>query len=77
MSKFHRAASLPLDRQLCYGTGLQYEWSEDIILGIAYEFVDMGDAELNQARGPLSGTLQGDYSTNHINFINANLIWKF
>ena len=47
-------------------------------VGLAYEFVDAGDAEIaNLRRGPLAGTIQGDYATNYIHFISLNVIWKF
>ena len=77
MSKFHRTPDAPLDRQLRFGTGLQYDWSEKLTLGLAYEFMDAGDAELSQARGSLAGPLKGDYKTNHINIISVNMIWRF
>lgn len=72
-----RTPDAPLDRQFRYGTGLQYEWSEDMTVGVAYEFLDAGDAEIDQRRGPLTGRLVGDYETNHIHFVNVNVIWRF
>jgi long-chain fatty acid transport protein len=72
-----RTVDMPLDRQLRYATGLQYEWSKDITLGFAYEFLDAGDADINQTRGPLTGTIAGNYETNQIHLFNINLIWRF
>lgn len=78
VSKFHRTPSLPFDRTLRFGVGLQYEWSETMTMGAAYEFLDAGDAEIvNLRRGPLAGTLQGEYSSNYIHFIAMNMVWKF
>lgn len=78
VSKFHRTPTAPYDENLRYGVGLQYDWSEQLTVGVAYEFLDLGDAEItNLTRGPLSGTLDGDYSTNHVHFIALNAIWKF
>ncbi len=69
------ATNAPIDRQLRYAAGVQYDWNANVTLGLAYTLVDAGDADINQTRGPLSGTLQGDYSTNQIHFVNV--IWKF
>jgi long-chain fatty acid transport protein len=72
-----RTPDLPLDRQIRYATGVQYDWSADVSVGAAYEYLDAGDAKINQNRGPLAGELQGDYKTNRIHFLAANVIWRF
>lgn len=77
MSKFARSPALPLDQQFRFTTGLQYSWTEAVDVGLTYEFLYLGENEINQTRGPLTGTLQGDYSTNHINFINMYVSLKF
>jgi long-chain fatty acid transport protein len=71
-----RSVALPLDQQLRYALGVQYSWTKDLTLGLAYEFIDAGSADINQSR-PLAGTLVGDYSPNHIQVVNVNLIWRF
>jgi long-chain fatty acid transport protein len=77
VSEANRTPTLPLDRQLRYGTGIQYEVNEYVTIGAANELVDAGKAPFNVRRGPLAGRLQGGYSTNLFDFIAANLIWKF
>ena len=78
VSKFHRTPSAPYDETFRYGAGLQYDWSERVTVGAAYEYLDLGDAEIaNLRRGPLSGTLDGDYSSNHVHFIALNVTLKF
>jgi long-chain fatty acid transport protein len=72
-----RTPDMPVDRQLRYGTGIQYEWNKDITLGFAYEYLDAGDADINQNKGPLAGRLVGDYKTNEIHFFAFNINWKF
>lgn len=72
-----RTPDLPLDRQIRIGTGIQYDWNEDVTIGTAYEYVDAGDAKIDQDGGPLQGPLQGKYDTNAIHFFSVNLIWKF
>ncbi|MGD9306017.1 MAG: outer membrane protein transport protein [Desulfobacterales bacterium] len=72
-----RTPDLPLDRQVRIGTGIQYDWNKDVTVGAAYEYLDAGDAEIDQEGGPLQGSLKGDYDTNAIHFFAVNLIWKF
>jgi len=77
VSKANRNAVLPLDRQLRYGTGIQYEINHDITAGAAAELMDAGPGPYSNRRGSLAGTLQGHYSTNLHNFVAVNVIWKF
>jgi long-chain fatty acid transport protein len=72
-----RSPMLPLDRQIRYATGLQYELNNDITIGGAFEFIDAGSARINQAGGPLRGELKGEYNTNYITVFNMHVIWKF
>jgi long-chain fatty acid transport protein len=77
VSKANRLAALPIDRQLRYGTGIQYEINRDITAGASAELLDAGPAPYTANRGLLAGTLQGHYSTNYLNFVAVNVIWKF
>jgi hypothetical protein len=45
-------------------------------VGAAYEFLDLGNAEITNLQRP-AGTLQGEYSTNYVHFVALNVIWKF
>ena len=76
VSEFHRTPTAPFDDNFRYGVGLQYDWSEKVTVGAAYEFLDLGSAEIHNLPGP-AGTLQGDYSSNHVNFVALNVVWKF
>lgn len=77
VDKDDRTPDMPLDRQIRYATGVQYDWGENVTLGAAYEYLDAGDAKIDQQGGPLQGDLKGDYKTNEIHVINLNLIWRF
>jgi long-chain fatty acid transport protein len=77
VSKANRVPTLPLDRQLRYGTGIQYEINRDVTAGAAWEFMDAGPGPYSASRGPLAGTLQGHHSTNYLNFVSVDLIRKF
>src|SRR5580693_1093233 len=39
-SQANRDAVLPVDRQLRYGTGIQYDISRDVTAGVAWEFME-------------------------------------
>lgn len=77
VSEANRPPSLPLDRQLRYGTGIQYEINRDMTVGIANEVLDGSNAPYDVQRGPLAGRVQGDFSSNIIDFLAVNLAWKF
>lgn len=77
VSRTKRNVVLPIDRQLLYGTGLQYQINRNVTDGAAWEFMDAGPAPFSNSREPLAGTLQGHYSTNYLNFLALNVIWKF
>jgi long-chain fatty acid transport protein len=77
VSELNRPLSLPLDRQLRYGLGVQYDINRDMTVGIANEVLDGSNAPYDVKRGPLAGQVQGDFSSNIIDFLAINLIWKF
>lgn len=76
VSHFHRTPTAPFDENFRYGVGLQYDWSERMTVGAAYEFLDLGEAEIANLQRP-AGALDGDYSSNHVHFIALNVSWKF
>ena len=77
VSKVNRVPSLPIDRQLRYGTGIQYQINRDITAGVAWELMDAGPAPYSARRGPLAGTQQGHFSSDYNNFVALHVIWKF
>ena len=58
VSKFHRTPAMPFDRAFRYGLGLEYGWSEDVTVGVAYEFPMLG-AQRRKAGSRLTGTVRG------------------
>lgn len=76
VSKFHRTPTMPFDETFRYGVGLQYDVNKRMTVGAAYEFLDLGEAEIANLQRP-AGALEGDYSSNHVHFIALNMIWKF
>jgi long-chain fatty acid transport protein len=77
VSDSNRTVAMPLDRAFRYSAGLIYELNDRMTLGLAYTFIDAGSASINETRGPLSGTIQGSYSSNYINVIALSLSARF
>lgn len=74
-----RTPDMPLDRQIRYAAGLQYDLSEDMTIGAAYTYIDAGSADIRQSAedNPLRGELIGDYRTNNLHAFNVNMIFRF
>jgi len=72
-----RTVALPLDRQFRYSAGLIYEPSIRFTVGLAYTFIDGGSASVDQSRGPLAGTVQGDSSANYYNAVALYVVARF
>jgi long-chain fatty acid transport protein len=72
-----RTPAMPFDRQYRLAAGLQYELNPDVTLGAAYQYLDLGDANIDRTGGLLRGDLKGKYKKNEIHFLGINLIWKF
>ena len=70
-------AGAPLDRQWRAGTGLEYRLSPKLSLGLAYEYLNLGDASLSRDRGPVAGKIDGKYSTNEVHFVDFTISYKF
>ncbi len=66
-----RTPDMPIDRQIRYATGVQYQWSEDVSVGGQFVYADYGDAKIDNA------LLQGDYKRNDIFFLAINANWQF
>jgi long-chain fatty acid transport protein len=77
VSNSDRSIALPLDRQYRYAVGAQYDWRKDITLGVAFEYMDAGDAPVNQQGGPLRGDLKSDFKNDDIYFLALSMNWKF
>ena len=66
-----RTADMPIDRQIRYNIGTQYEKSEKLTIGCALEYADLGDAEINNSQ------LKGSYESNNLFAFIINFNWKF
>ncbi len=77
VSNSDRTIDQPLDRQIRYAFGAQYEYSRDITISAAYELLDAGKAKVDQSGLARQGTLSGEFETNYIHIFNINASWKF
>ena len=72
VSKGDRTANLPVDRQIRFAVGAQYQWSEHVRVGGAITYIDLGDAEIDN-----SSVLQGEFDKNRTLMIGLNLGYQF
>jgi long-chain fatty acid transport protein len=77
VSESNRTVTMALDRQIRYSVGVQYDLSQSTTLGVAYTLIGTGDAPVDQAAGPLRGTVVGHYEPNFIHAIGVNLTKRF
>lgn len=76
-SSDERSPVLPLGAAFRYAAGVQYDWSRDLSVGLAYTLIDGGKAKVNQSGGPLRGDIEGDYDTNLVHAFNVNFVYRF
>ena len=62
---------MPIDRQIRYATGVQYQWSDQLSVGGQFVYADYGKAKID------NDLLKGDYKRNDILFFAVNANWKF
>ena len=74
-SESNRSPTLPLDQQLRFAAGIQYDINDQYTVGAGYEFASLGKDRIDVARP--SGTVQGDYQTNSLNVFNFTVQRRF
>ena len=68
---------MPFDRIWRFATGFNYQLKENMSFGLAYEYMDLGSAEIEQTGNPVRGDLVGEYDTNAVHFFAVNFNWDF
>lgn len=66
-----RTPDMPMDRQIRYATGAQYQWSDRLSTGAQFVYADYGKAKID------NDLLKGDYKRNGLFFFGINANWKF
>ncbi len=72
VSSSDRTADLPIDRQNRVAVGAQYQLSERMNVGGAFEYIDLGDAKINDP-----SALVGDYQDNRLFILAFNLGYTY
>ncbi len=73
----NRTPALPVDRQIRYSGGLQYDWSEKVTLGLDYTLIDMGKNSVDVESSPLTGRVSGSYDKAYTHVVGLNLRYRF
>ncbi|MCF7485404.1 outer membrane protein transport protein [Vibrio sp. A2-1] len=71
VSSQNRDVLLPLDKQWRIGFGAEKKISNDLHLGLSYQYQDLGHGEINADSGLFQPS--GSYSTNRVHFITLSL----
>ena len=66
-----RTADMPMDRQLRYSVGTQYQWNERLNVGGNFTYVDLGKGKINNSH------LKGEYKRQNLYFFFLNASYKF
>ena len=65
VDKDKRTLYLPLDHTVIYGVGVARELQGGNIIEVNLDFIDIGDASVDQQNSPLSGRVKGHYDNNY------------
>ena len=71
-----RTLSLPMGEAYRFGLGAQWQVSQAVSLGAAYEFMWAGDMKVNQDSA-YRGRVAGSFEDSWFSFFDLNLTWKF
>ncbi|MHC4231216.1 MAG: OmpP1/FadL family transporter [Planctomycetota bacterium] len=66
-----RTADMPIDRQIRYAVGADYQWTESLTVGGSFVYADYGSAKID-APG-----FSGDYNRNDLYFLGLHANWIF
>ncbi len=66
----HRTVALPIDRQIRFGIGTIWDYSDSLSIAFNFQFVDLGNSKV---RTPV---VRGSYDRNQLFFFGVMLNWK-
>ena len=67
-----RTLYLPLDELWIFGVGVERELDNGDIVTVNFEYVDIGDAPVDQENSALSGRVKGKYENNYAALLDIN-----
>ena len=76
VSDANRTLSAPMGQAYRFGLGTQWQLSEKVNLGAAYEFMWAGDMPVTQ-NSAYRGNVSGGFNDTWFSFLTLNLNWKF
>ena len=65
-----RTTAFPIDRQWSVGVGALHDYSENLRIGLSFQWTDLGKASVDNTR------VSGDYKRNDLFLFGVNLAWK-
>ena len=66
-----RTPDLPVDRQIRYAVGAEYDWSETQTIGVSFVYADLGDAGIERT------LFSGEYDENDFLFFGLYSKWRW
>jgi len=67
--------SLPVGQVFRFGLGAEWQASPKLNVAFSYELAYGGDLPVNQNRGPLAGSVVGQFPSTYMNFFQVSFIW--
>jgi long-chain fatty acid transport protein len=72
-----RTIDMTLDEQWRYATGVEYALNDKHTLGLAYSFVNLGKAEVDQTYPGGAGRVAGEFDTDYLHVVTLTWGMKF
>lgn len=69
------SVSLPVGQQFRFGVGAEWQANPKLNIQFSYELAYGGDLPVNQNRGPMAGSLVGQFPNTYVNFFQMSFIW--
>lgn len=70
-----RTVTLPIGQVFRFGLGAEWQASPTLNVAFSYELAYSGTISVNQDRGPLGGSVVGQFPGAYINFFQVSFIW--
>jgi long-chain fatty acid transport protein len=70
-----RTVTLPIGQTFRFGLGAEWQAAPELNVAFSYELAYTGNMPVNQNRGPLAGSVVGEFPGAHISFFQVSLIW--
>jgi len=73
----HRTPDLPVGEQWRFGVGAEYAKSDRFTISGTYALIWGGDLSMSLDRGPLAGTVEGEYDGVAVHTVGIVFRWKY